>query len=66
MEERKKIYIYNKVQALYYINQFKCKVIDYSVHKDTGNVFMVFDKADCSKAYDSWCNKCNEYKNTGV
>ena len=59
-----KVFIYNKVQALFYINEFKCKVIDYDIHKRTMKPFVVFDKNETSRAYDSWCKKCEEYKNS--
>lgn len=56
-----KIYVYNKVQALYYINEFHCKVIDFDVHKTTLNPYVVFDKDDSKQAYESWCQKCNNF-----
>lgn len=54
--EQKKVYIYNKVQALHYINNFNCKVIDYDVHKVTLKPFVVFDKDETQLAYNSWCS----------
>lgn len=51
----KKIFIYNKVQALYYINNFKCKVIDIGVHDKTTKPFVVFDREETNKAYQEWC-----------
>ena len=57
-----KVYVYNKVQALYYINEFKCKVIDFDVHKKTLKPYVVFDKDETTKAYDSWCKKCEGFK----
>lgn len=58
----KKVFVYNKVQALYYINEFKCKVIDFDVHRKTLKTFVVFDKKETSEAYDSWCKLCEEHK----
>lgn len=58
-----KVYVYNKVQALYYINKFNCKVIDFDVHKKTLKPYVVFDKEDSREAYESWCDKCREFNN---
>lgn len=58
-----KKYIYNKVQALFYINEYKCKVIDVGVHKKTLNPYIVFDKDDTEEAYTEWCKRCEKFKN---
>ena len=59
----KKVFIYNKVQALFYMNNYNCKVIDYDVHKKTLKPFVVFDKDETEEAYSKWCEMCLEYKN---
>ena len=51
----KKIFIYNKCQALYYINEFKCKVIDFGFHDKSMKPFVVFDREETNEAYKSWC-----------
>lgn len=56
-----KVYIYNKVQALFYINNYKCKVIDFDIHKKTFKPYIVFDKEDTMTAYQEWCERCKNY-----
>ena len=57
-----KVFIYNKVQALFYINKYKCKVIDIDVHRKTLKPFVVFDKNETEEAYSEWCRMCEEHK----
>lgn len=57
MNVRKKedlIYIYNKHQSLFYINDCNVKAIDIGVHKKTKKIYVIFVREDTNEAYRKW------------
>lgn len=51
----KKIYIYNKKQALFYINEFKVYLLDTGVNDKSGMMYWVFNREETNEAFNAFC-----------
>lgn len=55
------IYIYNKRQAFYYIEN-GIMPIDAGINQKTIKLYFVFSKKETEEIYDIWCKECEEYQ----
>ena len=51
-----KVYIYNPLQASFYITN-GMRVLDTGVHHKTKKAFWVFDFNETEEIYSEWCNR---------
>ena len=51
-----KVYIYNPLQASFYIRN-GMRVLDTGVHHKTKKAFWVFDFNETEEIYSEWCNR---------
>ena len=56
MNNERKVYIYNPLQAQFYINN-GMRVLDTGVHYKTKKIFWVFDFNETEEIYSEWVNR---------
>lgn len=55
MNDRNKlIYIYNRNQAKFYINECNVKYVDIGFHKGEQKVYVIFVRKETDEAYKKW------------